>query len=771
MTPSGMTVARSSRAVFVLALVGAGLVAQTPPMIAGLAAPGLDARVRGFVLLGELGCVACHAEPAERSLVERREGPDLARVGERVLPGYIERFVADPCAVAPGTTMPDVLRHLESQARRDAAAALAQFLRSLAPTEPPVEATDPAAAARGREVFHTVGCVACHAPRDAQGDEIALAGSVPLGRLEAKYHVAGLRTFLLAPHEAWPAGRMPDMHLTPAEAHDVSHYLLARAPATTAPSPPLDAAKVAAGRAHFATLGCVRCHTSPAVASPVAQPPALRALDPARGCLSAQAGPWPAYPLSDAQRADIRVALQTWADDLSDEARVRQRLAARNCTACHERGEWGGVPDARGRFFTTSEETIGHDGRLPPPLTSVGAKLQPAWLLDAIAFGSRVRPYVRTRMPGFGVACATELAGLLARTDTLPAIELRPLPGDRKQAEAITELGRELVGDRGMACITCHEFAGDRAGVMGAVDLVASTGERLRPEWFHAFLRDPVRFRSGTLMPRFFVDGVSTRPELGGGDVQRQIDAMWHYLAEGRNVRKPSGMRRPPIELAVGDEAVILRRSVQNTGKRGISVGYPGGVNVTFDAESLALNQVWWGGFVDAAPVWRGQGSGEARILGKERVSLPKGPAFVRLHSPTAPWPEVSPGEPGERFLGYDLDAEQRPTFRYACAGATVHDTPSELPGMEGPRPTLQRTLRLTAHDDVTVTFRAAVDARIVAVADGAFHVGRSLRVDVRGAAAVVRNATDADELLVPIEIRGGHAEVTLAYAWREGGK
>ena len=740
----------------------------SPPVVAGLAHAGLEARVRGLVLLGELGCVACHGEDAARAQVDRREGPDLAGVGRRVRADYLAGFLADPLRVAPGTTMPDVLHDLGDGARGAAAEALAQYLRSFGEGASASEAPDAAAAARGREVFHAVGCVACHAPRDEAGEEVALAAAVPLAHVAAKYRASELRTFLLAPHEARPSGRMPDLGLSPAEAHDLSSYLLVRAVADGTAPAALDAAKVEEGRGLFAARGCVQCHVlpDPARAATNSATP-LRKLDPARGCLSTTAGAWPRYALSDAQRVDIRAALAAYGEDLSDEARIRQRLAARNCIACHERGEWGGVAPERAAFFITTDESIGHDGRLPPPLTGVGAKLQAEWLVDAIAHGQRERPYLRARMPGFGAKAADDLAALLARTDHLPPVEFAPLPDERKQVEAIRDLGRELVGDKGMNCITCHTFAGDRVGSMGAIDLVASTGQRLRREWFDHFLRAPARFRPGTLMPQFFVDGVSVRPEFADGDATKQREALWHYLAEGRNVRKPSGLRRPPIELTVGDDAVILRRSVQNTGKRGISVGYPGGVNLTFDAESLGLNQIWWGGFLDASPVWMAQGSGEARILGKERVALPKGPAFAALKDATAAWPDASRRELGQRFLGYDLDDRQRPTFRYEAEGVTITDAPIEVAG-DGARPSLRRTLTLVGAKDATLYFRAAQHARLDDLGDGAFQVGPSLRLRVSPGAGVIRPIGEELELVIPIAVRGGRAEQVLEYRWTE---
>lgn len=760
-----------------------------PPVVAGLAAPGLAAPTRGLVLLGELGCVACHAGDAAAPLAQPRLGPDLATLGGRVHADYVARFLADPLAVAQGTTMPDLLRDRDDRERPRAAAALAQYLRSfdaaapapaLAPSPATAEAIDAAAAPRGRVLFHEIGCVMCHAPRDEAGSERPLPDSVPLADLAGKYPLPGLRAFLLAPHAARPAARMPDFHLTPAQAHDLASYLLAGAPPRAAPPlPPVDPEQVAMGRVLFAERGCVHCH---ALADPSRAPAArnkpLRALDPTRGCLSASSGPWPFYALSTAQRSDLQAALAAAGSPRSAEEHVQQLLASRNCTACHARGDRGGVTKERDQYCVGGDPNIGPDGRLPPPLTGVGSKLRREWLQDTIAHGQRERAYLGTRMPGFGASFAAELADLLAHTDVLPPVAIAPLPEDEKEARAVTDLGRELVGDKGMNCIACHTFAADRVGTMGAIDLVATTAQRLRPEWFVHYLRAPFRFNPGTLMPQFFPDGKSSRAELGGGDATRQIEAMWHYLAEGRNVGKPSGMRRPPIELVVGDETVLLRRSVQNTGKRGISVGYPGGVSLTFDAERLALNQIWWGKFVDAAPVWTGQGSGEARILGKERVALPNGPAFAELPAPEAPWPDSSRRELGQRFLGYDLDQAQRPTFRYECAGVTIHDTPREVPvagadadATTGGKPMLRRTLQFTSAVDKTLHFRAARAARIDDLGAGAVQVGATLRLHLPPASCQIRAVGEERELRVAVALTGGRAELVVDYTWVEAGK
>lgn len=748
-----------------------------PPVLAGLGLADLDPVGRGLVLLDELGCVACHA-PAEPAPAATPHGPDLATVGARVNASYLRRFLADPCGSEPGTTMPDLLRDLADDERAAAARQLADYVRSFSPpaAAPAAASIAPTRSQRGRELYHTLGCAMCHAPHDGVGDA-PVGHSAPMAPLAAKYPVSALREFLLAPLVARPSGRMPDLGLTASEADDLAHFLHASTPAADPEPalPPPEAAQVALGRARFAERGCVHCHALADAARPASpRPKALRELDPALGCLSATVGAFPWYPLSDEQRSDLRAALAGLATPRTDEQQIRQRLAARQCLACHARDEVGGVSADRSSLCTSHDPSLGQESRLPPALTGVGAKLQQDWLREAIAHGQRERPYLRTRMPAFGTAVAAPLAELLARTDTLPALALANAPDGDEARRAVLDLGRTLTGEQGMNCIACHTFAGEKAGALAAIDLVATTGQRLRPEWFAHFLRKPFRFKPATVMPQFFPDGVSTRPDLGDGSATAQIGALWHYLAEGRNVGRPSGMRRAPIELAVGDEAVILRRSVENTGKRGISVGLPRGVNLTFDAERLGLNQLWWGAFVEASGVWTSQGSGELRILGKERVALPPGPGCAILPNADAPWPTATRRELGHRWLGYDLDAAQRPTFRYTCGDVTIDDAVREqLAADAAPstRARLRRTLRCSGPTGTTVTFLVARAAPIAALGDGSVQVGATLRLHLPAAASRLVPAGDQQELRLTLPLVDGRAECRIDYEFVEAGK
>lgn len=724
------------------------------PVVTGLHGTNLPPELRGRVLLGELGCTACH--DAGSAQIEHRAGPDLEKVGERLHASYLRSFLTSPHAMEPGTAMPNVTRHLNGTELDNTAEALAHYLRSHASAGPAQTAIDLEAAGRGAKLYDTIGCRSCH-----------FATSDSRHRQAQKYTVLSLQSFLLDPHNARPAARMPAMALSPTEAYDLANHLMQQGGKPIGGDISVDEKKVSAGRSYFAKLGCANCHALADTKRPksaAAQP--LSSLNTVNGCLSGQIGAWPYYALDKQQTDDLRGALASLETPLAPEARVQQLMGSRNCFACHERDEVDTV-SARQDDFTTRDASLGQDGRLPPTLTGIGSKLQDDWLQNSIAHGQLERPYLVTRMPGFGDAFAAELHSALITVDKVPEFSVTPLPKPRKEAEVITKLGSELIGDKGMNCITCHLFAGEQAGAMGGIDLVHSTGKRLRPEWFAGFLRHPYRFKPATLMPKFYPDGKSTRPEIAGGDPQQQIDAMWHYLAKGRNVRKPRGMSHPAIELKVADEAVMLRRSVQNTGKRGISVGYPGGVNITFDAETLAMNQVWWGRFVDARPVWTGQGSGQASILSRDRGTLPKEPAFAAVES-DQPWPTATRRERGDQFLGYDLDEQRRPTFRYTSGVVTVEDTPREHI-TEG-RTQLLRTM-LVIGEMKLVYFLAARHKQIEKIDDRTVRVGKFLQIEVANHLLAIVPAGEEKELRVMINIEHNAAEVDLIYSWVKEGK
>jgi mono/diheme cytochrome c family protein len=192
-----------------------------------------DAVRSGRLLLGELNCVSCHQpQGAALTALDRKQAPVLDDVAGRLRRGYLRKLLADPAAVKPGTTMPNLLAGLPEAERKQKVEELTHFLASTGVLRQ--ERSDRKAVGQGQALYHRVGCVACHGSRTPAGDQDKVAPtSVPLGDLKAKYSAAGLTAFLRDPHQARPSGRMPGLLLNDHEARAIANYLLQGATGTT----------------------------------------------------------------------------------------------------------------------------------------------------------------------------------------------------------------------------------------------------------------------------------------------------------------------------------------------------------------------------------------------------------------------------------------------------------------------------------------------------------------------------------------------------------
>ena len=517
-----------------------------------------------------------------------------------------------------------------------------------------------------------------------------------------------------------------------------------------------DAAKVSQGRQLFASLNCVACHavedTAPAPASRSSKSLADLAPGAERGCLATTPPPnVPRFDLSESQRKALRrtvaqaVAGATPASPAED---IRLTMARLNCFACHSRDGVGG-PAASGRadwFQVVGEADLGDEGRIPPHLAGVGAKLKASALQAVLGQGSKVRPYMAARMPVFGAASA-RLAAVFKAADTRP--DAQPVPAfGVNDAKA----GWKLAGRDGLGCVSCHTFT--TFGSLGIPALgLDRMAERLEWDWFRRYLPDPAALRPGTRMPTFWPEGLAVNKAVLGGDTGAQIRALYAYLSDGSKAEVPTGLVRGRKELVVDDEAVIYRNFIEGAGPRAIGVGYPGHANLAFDAQSSRLALIWQGPFIDMARHSTDRGVGYEPPLGDHRIALPDGPAVAVLASSDAPWPAAGSGD--VRFLGYRLDTRQQPTFRYRVAGVEVEETPLPKPGTLDM--TLVRTFRFLGTPPAQTWLRLAKGG--LKAAGPVFTFENGLRISVQGADAVVQG----DELRVPVAKAG---EIVVEMTW-----
>ena len=736
--------------IIVLLLATAGMRSEAAPFVASFdrfhaTQPTAKA---GRLLYNELGCVNCHG--GETGLPARR-GPDLVGVTQRESAEWLGKFLANPSATHEGTAMPHLLAQEEAE----------PVLHYLGTLQPKV-ATKPKLlrhvnAVRGSELFHTMGCVACHAPGKnfAPPDGMPKAAdfthrSVAFPNLAEKHVLSSLAEFIRNPLKVRADGRMPKTAMDEQDSVDLAGWLLnfEGSDGQIAPKIPAfkaDAALAVRGRALVASRRCAACHDLPKDVA--AQPVPLK--NTSGGCLSVAAAPTPQhvsatpssresglsappsrgvpgdeaspiqvatgrrspiggaspslpegvplYDLSAAQREALSLFLKK-----RDEAATPQQLAtltleSLNCLACHDRDGRGG-PDVARKAYFQGDHNLGDTGRYAPPLTGVGRKLQPEWLAKVLTGEFRVRPYLQTKMPVYGAATAT-LGALLARADVK---KLTPLPGGDDTA------GRRLAGTLGgLGCITCHRWGEHAALGIQGLDL-SNLGQRIQPEWFAEYLVNPAAYRAGTLMPSFWPGGKVANRDILGGDTARQIASIYSFAksANGEPEGYPANAAGQ-FEIIPKERPVVQRTFMEGVGTHAILVGFPSGTHLAYDGKSARPALAWKGKFFDGYNTWF------SRFAPFEK---PLGSAIVK-------WPVPLPGARSAqastsdvRFDGYRLDAQGVPTFLLSVGGVRVEER------FEGIENGLRRTIAADAAvlenfaiahpDGVTVTEELAVPGK-----------------------------------------------------------
>lgn len=534
-----------------------------------------------------------------------------------------------------------------------------------------------------------------------------------------------------------------------------------------------DAGRVAKGRELFQSLGCANCHEhkpdGKIVASNLQAPP-LSECEFAGGCLSADTSKKtrgvPEFDLTVPQRTALASVIgEAASPEMTAEQTLVHSFATFNCYGCHERDGIGGPESDRNPMFQSTIPEMGDEGRLPPLLTGAGDKLKESYLQHIFANGANERPYMKVRMPKFGRKGTEHLIAIMRSQDEKTEAKIVTLEDSDKRVGSI---GRKLVGDKGLSCVKCHTFDKFKAtGIQAiAMDRMAT---RLREDWFHRYLVDPVKYRPGTRMPTAFPNGKSVATEIYDGDPARQLSAIWTWLKLGKEGGVPSGVAGGLIELTPEKEPIIYRNFLEGLSSRGIAVGYPEEAHLAWDADRMSLAKIWQGRFIDASMHWQGRGQGRQRPLGDNIVSWENTVPVAVLSEPSEKWPTAEPRERGYRFSGYRLDDKMRPAFRYRTRDFKVIDRP--IPVSSDDFPSFKRDIQVLAEGDGRLSeqpkgvlyFRAASAQQITAADDGWWQTDRDVRVRITGGNVERREIDGHVELLVPVE---PGAQITQEIVW-----
>lgn len=257
-----------------------------------------------------------------------------------------------------------------------------------------------------------------------------------------------------------------------------------------------------------------------------------------------------------------------------------------------------------------------------------------------------------------------------------------------------------------------------------------------------------------------------------------KLGTQWLSTEKGEGNKNPSNtaIRLTPRNPG---EAIVHRTFVPDAKPRAIGVGYPGEVNLVWDADVLNLAYVYRGEFMDVAPLWNGRGSA-SKPLGRDREMSAYGLPFQVLEDLDEPWEPFSeakvkykrdtanPNEeitinvrhPDYQFRGYRLDAMRSPTFNYDYRKLVVTDRfePEEIEGVTS----LVRTLKIDGAADQNTYLRIA-ESVSQSITNNWISVSDNLKVRVGGAEIISRRIGDKTEILVPIT---GNQTLTISYRW-----
>jgi cytochrome c2 len=581
------------------------------------------------------GCAACHHVPDMQTA--RHDDPQrfpLDAIGGRTTTNYLATVIANPATRYRDGRMPklpldpDVPRHIAAYLELWAkpvdlpAADAAPTANELEPMAKQLGVTggDPSSAAIGAAIVRKKGCAQCH-----EGLGESPVTSVPIDLASRNEPRRAPLTPALSPADGGE-GEISAAVAAFARPADSS--------APRSPSPP-SAGERAGVRGVVDARGAA--HGSPLF----------------RGCLSGTA--LPRFELNEEQRQSLLAYTRGAPQERhpSEFYRRQQRLEHLGCYRCHA---------AEGDAAAPLEEVARtlwapFLARLPyqrtPRLVHPLAKYNRDHLAAAIRDGvSGVRPEWYTyRMPAFGDQVG-EIVRALAETDG-EIIDATPVPADAATDPTIAAAGRQLVGFTGYSCTSCHSWSQQSSvevepGSIGPE--LTSITSRIRRDWFDRWLDNPARSHPATAMPSIFRRGeAAVIRSVLDGDAARQKDALWAYLALGKDA--PSPQPRPPQAVppvAIGAAPLVSQipiRSPDGGIIESITAYFADRDLVLYDVGAMRLRTV----YVDARILRHSEGRRSFSLSGTPvQEAAGDGGAIVLAHDARREPPASI------RFVGYD---------------------------------------------------------------------------------------------------------------------
>jgi mono/diheme cytochrome c family protein len=483
-----------------------------------------ELRRQGRAVFVENRCANCHVDAKQRQGLPElsMSAPGFAGIGSRRNWAWMLQKILDP---GRSGNMPRLLSGKEGYAD---ATLIASYLGTLtdAATEKvqkenhravlAAQASAPKyASLQDVPTIAELQCGSCHTVEQMASED----GRIGLDGLLSKFPEGALTEFLMAPEHNHADSRMPNFGFSRREAVELE-AILRRPGGWTPKTPerPLDAASLDRGKTLVQQLGCLSCHTGPAGLTNQARAPILTAsaLQAGKGCLGET--PPANYKMPAGNRTALLALGASGYDAIFGQAPIEfaeRQIETLRCNSCHGRVE--GFPN----------------------LDVAGEKLRPEWVTAFVSGKIPYKPrglvhpdghtWLSARMPAFPSRATRIAEGFAGRSGYAAST-----PVEKSIDAALAQSGAKLVSsDGGFACIGCHGVGAQKATQVFEVEGInlAYSVDRLRPDYFARWLRNPMKVDPQTKMPAYFDEsGMSPLDTVLGGKADAQIDAIWNYL-------------------------------------------------------------------------------------------------------------------------------------------------------------------------------------------------------------------------------------------------